>query len=464
MTDQRFEQLLHDILDDETPMRAPERLVPETQRAARRVHRQPTWLAMLRARPMRVSRRVVVGSPLQRSLAMGVALLLLALVTVGTVVVGSWLVTGPRTIVVDPGGNGHATTVTAGIALANGGDTVLLRPGEYVEDVVVDKPITLRGDEESGSVIIRYTNASPRVDGNLNVPRRFYLSLAGRLGGGGDLDVRVPRGVLVRADGSVLEDLVIAGPGSGLALRVSADDVTLSGVEIDFDDATIDRTGGRDSMAVLADAGDITIVNSSLQGDLALGGPGGIVLRHNDVAGEIGIRDADAVLEDNTIRAGPLRGSGVTVRGDSDATLVDNDIQVHGRGIVLDGDGVSGTVTENVVTGSEAGLYLQEGAVVTAERNTFVDNDVGIRSRSAGTSWLRDNTVEDNGAGILLSAGSTEVRGNLVTRNRNMGIGVLEDASPVVASNQLCGNGTDLFVAETANPDSSGNVICPITE
>ena len=43
-------------------------------------------------------------------------------------------------------------------------------------------------------------------------------------------------------------------------------------------------------------------------------------------------------------------------------------------------------------------------------------------------------------------------------------IGVLEDASPVVASNQLCGNGTDLFVAETANPDSSGNVICPVAE
>ena len=132
MTDQRFEQLLHEVLDAETPARAPERLVPETQRAVRRVRRQPTWLATLLVRPMRVSRRVVVGSPIQRRLAMGVALLLLAVVTVGTVVVGSQVL-GPRTIVVDASGNGDATTVTAGIALAEDGDIVLLRPVEYVE-------------------------------------------------------------------------------------------------------------------------------------------------------------------------------------------------------------------------------------------------------------------------------------------------------------------------------------------
>ncbi|MEX1334413.1 MAG: hypothetical protein AB1Z66_03850, partial [Candidatus Limnocylindrales bacterium] len=134
MTDQRFEQLLHEVLDAETPTRAPERLVPETQRAVRRVRRQPTWLATLLVRPMRISRRVVVGSPIQRSLAIGMALLLLALLTVGTLFVGAQLLQ-PRTIIVDPSGNGDTTTVTEGIAMAGDGDTVLMRPGEYVEDV-----------------------------------------------------------------------------------------------------------------------------------------------------------------------------------------------------------------------------------------------------------------------------------------------------------------------------------------
>lgn len=465
MTDQRLEQLLHEVLDAETPSRAPERLVPETQRAVRRVRRQPPWLATLRERPMRVSRRVVVGSPIQRSLAMGVALLLLAVVVVGTLVVGAQLME-PRTIVVDAGGNGDATTVSAGIALAEDGDIVLLRPGEYVEDVVVDKLITLRGDQDGGSATIRFTYASPPVSEFSSDLRHLYAYEGGRLDAlgypGANLDgkpLKIPRGLLVVADGAAVEDLVIAGPRDGLALRVRAENVTLTGIEIGFD-----GFGRRDVISVLADGGDVSIVGSSIEGDLFLGGPGSVVLRDNTIAAEIGIRDADAVLEANTIRAGPLGGPGVTARGDSAVTLDRNDIRVLGRGIFLDGDGVRGTVTNNVVTGSEAGLYLEEGAVATAERNTFVDNDMGIRSQSASTSVLRDNIVEDNGAGIVVSAGSTEVRGNLVTGNRNMGIGVLDDASPVVADNELCGNGTDLFVAETAVADSSGNVICLLAE
>ena len=85
-------------------------------------------------------------------------------------------------------------------------------------------------------------------------------------------------------------------------------------------------------------------------------------------------------------------------------------------------------------------------------------------SRSKLIAAVGINTVEGNGVGIILSAGSTEVTGNRVNGNRNEGIGVLDDASPVVADNELCGNGTDLFVAETANADSSSNVICPASE
>ena len=466
MTDQRFEQLLHDILDAETPSRAPERLVPETQRAVRPVRRQPTWLATLLERPMRVSRRVVVGSPIQRSLAVGMAMLLLALVTVGTLFVGAQLLAEPRTIVVDAGGNGDATTVTAGIELADDGDIVLLRPGEYVEDVVIDKPITLRGDS-SGSAIIRFTLESPPVSEFSSDLRRLYLYEGARRFdshgyAGANLfgqPLKIPRGLLVVADGSVVEDLVIAGPPDGLGLRVRAENVTLDDIEIGFD-----GFGDRDVIALVADGGYVAIVDSSIEGDLFLGGHGTKELLRNTIAGEVGIRDTDARLVANTIRIGPQQGSGVTVQGDSEVIIERSDIQVYGRGIFLDGNGVRGTVTNNVVIGGEAGLYLGEGAVATAERNTFADNDMGIRSRSAGKSWLRDNIVEDNGAGILVSAGSTEVKGNLVTGSRNMGIGVLDDASPVVADNELCGNGTDLFVAETANADSSGNEICPVTE
>ncbi|MEX1335958.1 MAG: right-handed parallel beta-helix repeat-containing protein [Candidatus Limnocylindrales bacterium] len=369
-----------------------------------------------------------------------------------------------RTIIVDPSGNGDAATVNEGITLAAAGDIVLLRPGEYVEDVVVDKAITLRGDG-SGQAVIRFTLDSPFTDTLLGFEVDRFLGPA-RRGEGGATDAPQSRGILIQADGSVLEDLAIAGPGSGLALRVRADGVTISGLETTFESDFGDELAEfrRQVMAVFADGGDITIVDSALQGDLLLGGPGEVTLRGNTIAGEVGIRDAEAVLEDNTIRVGLMGGSGVTVRGDTDATLMQNDIQTDDRAIFLDGVGVQATITNNVLAASTTGLYLDEGATATAEQNTFANNDIGIRSTSAGTSSLRDNTIEGNGAGVILSAGSTEVRDNRVIGNRNQGIGVLGDASPVVADNELCGNGTDLFVAETASADTSGNEICPGTE
>ena len=217
-------------------------------------------------------------------------------------------------------------------------------------------------------------------------------------------------------------------------------------------------------ISVYADGGDMAIVGSSMEGDLLLGGYGVKELLRNTITGEVGIRDTGARLVRNTIRLGPLRGSGVTVRGDSEVSLDRNDIMTRGRGIFLDGDGVRGMVTDNVVSESEAGLYLDEGAVATAEG----EHVRGQRHRDPVPFSGHIITPKQHRRGQRRrhprSAGSTEIMGNAVTNNRNMGIGVLDDASPVLVDNELCGNGTDLVVAETANVDQRGNAICPATD
>ena len=58
------------------------------------------------------------------------------------------------THVVAADGSGDFTTISEAVAAAAEGDTVLVKPGEYVEVVAVDKNITLQGDgprEESSS-------------------------------------------------------------------------------------------------------------------------------------------------------------------------------------------------------------------------------------------------------------------------------------------------------------------------
>ena len=70
MNEVRLEQLLTELLAETAPTREPDRLVPETLRAARRVHRRRRWLALLKEAPMRVNHRVAVGSPTQRQPAL----------------------------------------------------------------------------------------------------------------------------------------------------------------------------------------------------------------------------------------------------------------------------------------------------------------------------------------------------------------------------------------------------------
>ena len=88
-SDDRFEQLLADVLADVAPTRQPDRLVPEILRAARRERRWPRWLALIKEPPMRISSRVAVGSPTLR-LALVMALTMaLILATAAAVVVGA---------------------------------------------------------------------------------------------------------------------------------------------------------------------------------------------------------------------------------------------------------------------------------------------------------------------------------------------------------------------------------------
>lgn len=52
---------------------------------------------------------------------------------------------GATTWVVDPGGGGDATTIGGGLALASSGDTVLVEPGVYTENIDMVSGVTLKG-------------------------------------------------------------------------------------------------------------------------------------------------------------------------------------------------------------------------------------------------------------------------------------------------------------------------------
>jgi hypothetical protein len=101
ITERRIERLVADALQRSAPSRAPESLVADVLEAARGVRRRPRWLALLTERPMARPRAVLVGSPVGRSAAVLLALVLAGLIG-GLALVAGGVLPRPDLAVVVP--------------------------------------------------------------------------------------------------------------------------------------------------------------------------------------------------------------------------------------------------------------------------------------------------------------------------------------------------------------------------
>ena len=86
----------------------------------------------------------------------------------------------PRTIVVAQDGSGDATTISGAIAMAVDGDTVLVSPGRYVEQIIVESDIKIRGNGNRGDIIIE----APDVPGSRHdgTPVSVAVTIRGSFG------------------------------------------------------------------------------------------------------------------------------------------------------------------------------------------------------------------------------------------------------------------------------------------
>ena len=147
-------------------------------------------------------------------------------------VAGASFVAGPVAIVVAQDGSGTHETITEAVAAAQAGDTVLVRPGIYVESIAIDKDITVRGDGDRGAVVLEFS-----ADGPTRGEFAYGILLDKSAAHVENLTVRGPADVLdepalsaVYVDGGapVLEriDVVLAGDrwdyGSGSYYKRSA--------------------------------------------------------------------------------------------------------------------------------------------------------------------------------------------------------------------------------------------------
>ena len=303
--------------------------------------------------------------------------------------------TEPPTHVVDAYLRGDFATVTAAIQAAKPGDRILVRPGLYEEQLLMDKPLEIIGDGPVEDIEIRGRTASV-LTFQASIGRVANLTL--RQVGDENTAVRIAQG---RLD---LEGCDISSQsGSCVSIRDGADPRLRRNKIHD----------GKFHGVVVYDNGLGTLEDNEVTGNgkanVAITSGGNPVLRRNRMSGS------------------------------------------KEPGVVVAGGGV-GTLEDNEITGNSfSGVETKAGGNPVLRRNQIHDNKHnGVFANDKGLGLLEDNDIVGNSYnGIeITGGGNLTVRGNRVNRNAYRAVYIHDGSQGVVEDNDLTGNGRGAWLID----------------
>ena len=367
------------------------------------------------------------------------------------------------TRVVAADATGDFSTIAEAVAAAAEGDTVLVRPGSYVEAIVIDKDITVAGDGPREKVVISIPEGGPTFDfAESGAVQQFTVAYSlllddtqaevrGLTFAGPEGEVTGHTGTIVVDGGSpTLSDLVLDGADFGLLIgsgsTATLTDSLVNGGSIETADSAeplIARNDLRDGASIYGSMGDGTVIR-----DNTLTGGGGI-----GVGGVMGDVPTNALIEGNTITGatGYAISSAIQIDGAGAPVIRDNTISGSRNGI-------------QVSAGAGAGVSAEGGPDVETEQPLVSGNDISVEMIAISVSWsdaeVIDNTIRDTWNGIVLfGGGSPEITNNEIEAD-GMGIDIGANTSPSVDGNSACGGMASIKIHDDATPSMGENTTC----
>jgi parallel beta-helix repeat protein len=403
--------------------------------------------------------------------------------------------TVPATLIVSPGGvvPGSFSSIQAAVNAAAPGDTVLVDPGTYTEQVTISKNLTLTGAGAATTIIQSPLILNPDPSGRLAIVE--MASPANVVMSGFTVTGPVTAGV-----SSVLGiDFGILAVGAGI-LDLSATTVTKihptdgvhgnqTGHGIGVGDAATGRVGhanihgvtvtdyNKSGIRVTGAGTTATITNNTVTGigPTSLNGQNGITIsaggvatvsgntvslnEFNGVPGQPG--GPDLFTDTNAIGIIDLGGgAGTTINGN---TAHDNDIGIYSASL----DPSQGpAITGNTVLNNRFHGVVLEAGIATARNNTISGSLNGLVVVSYSTLTL-SRILSDSGLGVtprgVTPNSVAAVTGNRIFNNTQRGVWVVDEVVdgvfPVatVFRNTIFNNGTGVVVGGGPNPPETEN-------
>jgi hypothetical protein len=274
-----------------------------------------------------------------------------------------------QTLVVASDGNGEFSIIKEAVDAAADGDTILVRPGTYLERVLVDKDIVVRGDGDRSSIVIAASATTEPCPGR-GGPFQCALWLRDADATVAHLTVHGP--VSAHGGSATLEDLVVDGhiEGGGGVIRGNS---VSGGITAGGDEAVVEDN---DAQMISVSRGEVAV-------------------RRNR-AGYLSLRDVGGVAEQNEIvaLADPVARYGVQIElGRPGLVFRDNLVRGHDRGIYVNQDAAT-RVVRNRIEGSDEGILIDVLGDTVIRNNAFCDNETNVKVKRGPDPKTTDSCIE----------------------------------------------------------------------
>ncbi len=336
-------------------------------------------------------------------------------------------------IVVDPSGAGDYRSLAQAIQNVeiDKGQIVLVRPGEYNEQIQLRSGLQLVGDSRDETVVT-FDGEGPVLYSKGGQKISIEGMTFDKRGLGRDPTL------LFTDTEVVLNNCAVRGGG-------------LAGIEarnfgmLDLRNSEV--TGNAQSGLLLHEQARARVMDSTI----AANGKYGIEARaFNDVPEKIvEYRDEDSAHI--TLESVILQGNA------SGGMLVELGAHVSGEAITVEGNGTDGQkapgivineigkflLTASEVKGNSIGIEINEGADVEIIENTVAVNaEEGIRINGITSPKIHGNLIQYNRTGIgIYGLSEAEIEMNQISFNREHGLEVRQTGNPQLSQNTIHGNG-----------------------
>ena len=311
------------------------------------------------------------------------------------------------TIVVANDGNGDYEDIQGAIDAAMEGDSIRVWEGIYNENIVVNKTVSLVGNESEVITINAGGNGSAV---------RITADWVGMSGFSVTGSQRYYSGIWVESDYNLIFDNNCSSNWYGIYLNSSSNSTIAN-----------NTCSANDYYGILLErSNDCTITNNTCSENTF----SGILLKDSSYC----------TIENNTCSANQASiydDIGIILERSNDCTITNNTCSNNDKGISLSGS-THCTIENNTCSeNNEHGIDIWHSNNSTITKNTCSSNDYyGILLSSSNDCTIENNTISENRIGIKLksSSQSDRIHHNNIFNNTVYGIEASDNIDPIKAS------------------------------